>query len=485
MRNPTTIVARPIPAGGGLSLRGILHVVFRRKWLILLVFAVCAAAATTGVLYLTTPRYEAVAQILVSPGDVQLPTDGRSGGGSINPDERMARAIQLLTGRSLAEQVVEAVGAGVLYPDLSERLPDREVLRMAAVARLMHNLSVDAGGRSSIISLGFRHEDAKMAARVANLFSEQYVDRYLGVEKNPKVDAFFEDQLAARRQRLTESEQALDAFRRQHGISVSLPEERALAATELATLRSALAEARTRQAESQGQVDAMNKQLARDARIPRSFYQMKERLALLQTEENELALRFTPDHPKLRDVREQIKGLQDKLKSDAIDSPYSTATEQEQSSVGLQAELARARGELESARARQSALAARIDAARKRVESLENLDSEFNQLQTQLKADVEAHRLYLSKVQDLRMVNTRDAEKLVGIRLIEAAQAPSLPIDTKLNLKIMLGLLGSAFAAIGLAFLLQFGRARLETGEDVQRVLGLPVLGSIPELRSQ
>src|SRR5690606_14411629 len=134
-------------------------------------------------------------------------------------DERMARALQLLTGHSLAEQVVQAVGSEVLYPDLAERGYDRETAHSAAIARLVQNLSAENGGASSIVFLGFRHEDPEMAARVPNLVAELYIDRYIGVEKNPKVDAFFEEQLLVHRQRLTDSSRALEAFRVTHGIS--------------------------------------------------------------------------------------------------------------------------------------------------------------------------------------------------------------------------------------------------------------------------
>jgi len=488
MGQPLMTATRPIgrnSTSGGVSLRGILHVLFRWKWLILLVFMLIAPLASVAVLHLSKTRYEAVAQMLVSPGAVELPTDSGAPISSIGPDERMARASHLLTGRSLAEQVVDAIGPELLYPDLAARDLDPKTADMVAVARLMKNLSVDANGRASIITLGFNHENPVMAARIPNLLGELYVDRYLRVEQNPQADAFFEEQLAARRQKLTESEQALESFRSRHRISGSLTEERKLASTELAALRSSLAETNTRQAELKSQFDAIGRKMLIDARIPRSYYQIKERLATLEAEASELAISVTPQHPRLRELREQMRGLREKLKSDGVDSSYGSAKEQEEFNVNLQIELARVRGELGATEVRQAALSTRIEEARKRVESLDYVDSEFNQLQTQLKADEESHRLLLSKVQNVRMANMRDAERLVGIKIIEEARTPSLPVDSRTGIKLLVSILASAFAAVGSAFLLQFARARLETGEDIERVLGLRVLGSITELGSK
>jgi uncharacterized protein involved in exopolysaccharide biosynthesis len=482
MRQPIAVPTQSgegvLPARG-ISSRALLHVLFKRKWLIILVFVVCAPAVTAVVIHFSAPRYEAYAQLLISPGEAQLPTES---GAAVGPEERMARTLQLLTGPSLVEQVVQVVGSEVLYPDIAERGYDRETAHSAAVARLGKNLSAEGGGRSSIVFLGFQHQDPVIAARVPNLLAELYIDRYIGVEKNPKADAFFEEQLAVHRQKLTDSSSALEAFRSKYGISVSLAEERRLAFAELAASRTGLADAHSRQAELQGRIDEIGRKMTKDAVIPRSFYQIKERLAALEAEESELALRFMPEHPGLREVREQIKGLQEKLNSDGINSSYGSVKEQEELSVNLQIELSRAHGELQAALARQSTLSARVNDARARVESLENLDVELSQLQAQVKADEETHRLYLSKVQDLRMANLRDAEKLVGVRLIEQAQPPLAPLDSRMNIKIVVGLLVSALAAVGAAFLLQFTRGRIETEEDVERMLGLPVLGSIPVL---
>lgn len=56
---------------------------------------------------------------LVSPGDVQLSTDGRVPASVIRAEEGIGRAIELLAGRSLAERVVDVVGYDRLYADLA------------------------------------------------------------------------------------------------------------------------------------------------------------------------------------------------------------------------------------------------------------------------------------------------------------------------------------------------------------------------------
>src|SRR5690606_12585573 len=288
------------------------------------------------------------------------------------------------------------------------------------------------------------------------------------VERNPKVGAFLEEQLAARSRELAESERALEEFRSRHQIATSLTEERRLVAAELAALRTSLAETQTREGELKTQIQAMSAKAHQDAGIPRSYYQLRERLAALETEESELALRVTADHPRLREIREQLGGLRDRLRSSGIESAYGSAKEQEDFNVNLQTELTRVRSELEAATVRRFALSARVEEVRARLKSLEVIDGEFNRLQARVKSNEEAHRALQSRVEEARMASVRDEEKLVGIRMIEQAQPPAAPVDSRKEAKKALGILVSAFAAFGAAFALQWSRGRIETADEVE-----------------
>lgn len=465
-----------------ISARAVLHVVFRRKWLIASIFLLGSALATSVLMYVSKPSYEAVAQVLVAPAAVQLPADAHVSGPAPAPDERVARTIQLLEGRSLAEQVLDRVGLEVLYPDLAADASDPGAAREKALSRFSRNLSVGGGLRSSIISIEFTHDNPMLAAAVPNLIGKLYVDRYLKVEREPKVNEFLEEQLALRRQRRAESEQALRAFRQRNSVSASVAEEFKSASAELETLRLGLAESRAREAELRRQLGELEARLVDDARIPRSYYKLKARLSALQAEEGEMATTFSSEHPKLREVRDRIAGLQSRLDADAVRSPYGSEEEQEQFNIQAQIELSRLRGELQAARARQAALSARFGPARDRVQGLAKVDLEFGRLQAQVDANEQEYRLYLARLENLRSVSTSDEEKLVGIRVIEEARVPFVAVDTRIGQKIALGVAASAGIAFGAALLLQLAQGRVETVDQVERLLELPVLALIPEL---
>src|SRR5690606_25273927 len=151
-------------------------------------------------------------QLLISPAREQMSV--APSGGSVPPwlgfnaVEQTAWTVEMLKGRFLAERVVQAIGHGVLYPSApkenlsllelvsrlwrQDRLHDELTLQEEAIRRFLKNVDAKPAGRSSIVQVSFRHENAELAARVVRLLSEMYVERHLGVQRNAETDDFFQ-----------------------------------------------------------------------------------------------------------------------------------------------------------------------------------------------------------------------------------------------------------------------------------------------------
>ena len=106
-----------------LSLRDLAHVVFKRKSMILLFFLAVNLAVLVGT-FLATPIYQAESQILVRTGreNIYTPivTAGSSQGPvlSLNREEQINSAIEILKSPSLLEKTAESIGPKVIYSDL-------------------------------------------------------------------------------------------------------------------------------------------------------------------------------------------------------------------------------------------------------------------------------------------------------------------------------------------------------------------------------
>lgn len=487
MRTPTIVVARsaePIDVQRGFSLRALLHVLFKRKWLVLLVALACAVALQAFAWFYSAPRYQAYAQILVSPEEAMLPAERPVARGP-GADEQIARTIRLLAGRSLAEDVVRAIGPAVLYPELAERFsgdPNRRV--RAVAARVLDRLDIQPAGRSSIVSVSFVHADPVLAARVVNLLGEKYVDRHLSVQNNPRSDAFFRQQAESTLRQLEESRRALEAFRQRHELNGSFEEEHARAAAELSGIGSAVAQARSMRSALEAHTAALGASLGREVVVPETHYREKERLTELELRESELRQRFTPEHPTLREVREQIASLREALaRPPGASAPYETRSEQEQARISTQAELLRLRSEIETARAREQALAGQRAALERKLQTLRTIEAPLRVLQQRASADEQSYRVYATKVDGARVADAMAAQRLIGVRVIEPAAIPTEPLPPRFPLAPWMSLLAGLGAGIVAAFLLELAGGRLDTREQVEQALGLPVLASVLEMK--
>lgn len=68
-----------------------------------------------------------------------------------------------------------------------------------------------------------------------------------------------------------------------------------------------------------------------------------------------------------------------------------------------------------------------------------------------------------------------------NVKVIESVKMPEDPVSPNKKLNIAIGFLLGFMVSIGLAFLLEFVDNTFKTKEQVEQILGLPVVGAIPD----
>ena len=86
----------------------------------------------------------------------------------------------------------------------------------------------------------------------------------------------------------------------------------------------------------------------------------------------------------------------------------------------------------------------------------------------------------LNKIEKYRLSDDVDSQKMTRVTIIEPAQVPLKPVSPKVFLNLMLGLCLGALGGLGVAVCLHFLDDSLESVEDVENTLDVPVLISIP-----
>jgi uncharacterized protein involved in exopolysaccharide biosynthesis len=422
---------------------------------------------------------------------------------SLNREEQINSEIEILRGQTLAQKVVETLEPTTIYPNLgneglgvlrwvTQRAQAQQSLLEKAVLKLQKDLTVEGIKKSNVIEVGFKHNVPQMAATVVNSLVNLYLDHHLDVHKTPHSYKFFNEQTRILKTKLGQAEDQLEAFKASYNIS-SLAEERSLLLAKEADLRATLNRTLGQIAETENRVGQLQKQLVS---IPKTIPQGEEtghspyvintlhaRLVELELKEKELLTKYTEQSRLVQNAREEIQIVRDKLKEQEAKRYERSRSGVNVTYQRLQEELFRNQAELRALKAKGETQEVQLGEYQSKLEKLNQIEVELNDLRQQVDVDRQNYRLYLTKFEESRISDAMDTEKIANVTQIQAARAPLKPVSPKILLNLVLGLFLGAFGALGLAFFMEYLDDSLEKPEDAEKILNLPVLASIPELK--
>jgi uncharacterized protein involved in exopolysaccharide biosynthesis len=453
-----------------ISPRDYLHVVFKRKTLITLFLTV--SVATVGVASFRQKRtYEATSQILVKIGRENLydpSLAGEAGRPLITFD--LNAEVGILLSRVLAEKVVETLGPAVIYPD-----PLSAPSRDEAAEWLQQELVIEAVPDSNIINVSFGHEDPQMAARVVNTVVDLYLERHLEIHKSPQTHEFLGEQSQILDKRLKEAEEKLESFKNEHDLT-ALAEEQSLLLGQEGRLHAELNRTLSQQAEIEERFQQLRNQLAtKPETIPLdlnddTMEDLRAKLVDLEIKEHELLTKYSDESRLVQSFRNEIKMVRRKLV--------------EHRSQIIQEELLRYQTELLALRAKEESQRSHLADYRIKHEKLNRVEMELGRLEEEIAVHRQNHRLYLTKFEEARISDAMDRKKIANVSVIEPAKPPRKPESRNISRNLVLATMLGGVGGLGMALFSEYLEDKLDTDEDVEYHLNLPVLASIPQLES-
>jgi len=486
------------------SLRDLFYIVFKHK-IQILAFFFATVFVVTLMTFMSKPTYEASSQILVKVGreNVYVPTTG-----NMNPvvrvdrEEQLNSEIEILKGRSLAEEVVKSIGPKVIYKNLrvkesgiqgaTANANQQEMLVDKATLNLQKELEVKGIKKSNVIEVSFKHQNPKMAAIVVNDMVKFFLDRHLEVHKNPRSYKFFKEQSQAYKDKLRKTENRLQALKAKYDVT-SLEEEKRLYLTQEADLKNDLNQTIVQEAETKNRVIQIRQQLGITQKTisqgrevehnPYLINTFEARLVELELKERELSGKYPDQNRLVQNVREEIRIVRNKLKEQDGKRYGKTIFGPNTIYQQLQEALFRNEADLMAFSAKKATQIAQLAEFRTKIEKLNQVEMELNQIQNQLDVDQENYRLYLTKFEESRISNAMDAEKIANVSVLESAIPPLKPVSPKVRLNLALGAFLGMFGGFFLAFFMEYLDDSLDRPEDVEQSLNLPVLVSIPEFK--
>ena len=225
--------------------------------------------------------------------------------------------------------------------------------------------------------------------------------------------------------------------------------------------------------------DAVRLSTERRLKLQDDIRNLEKQIQAAETEKAELLVKYTPEYPEVKKMDERIVSL--KANRERMDREVTQIIDRDKKSVDKDAvggALVSLRSQLESKRREESQSLAAYEQEAARA----NIQGQAQTRLTTAKREIETNRNLLDtytqrqKEQELAIAAGRPD----NIKIPSNAVVNNQPVGPQRGRNILVALLMSLGAGIGLAFLLDYLDDSVKTSDDIGRHLGLPTLALIP-----
>ncbi|CAM3177564.1 Polysaccharide biosynthesis tyrosine autokinase [Sphingomonas antarctica] len=459
-----------------------LRMLIRRRWLIIGAMAVALVLGLLATL-LTTKQYTATSQIEIQrEADRVTKLDSVQRETSTNDLEFYQTQYGLLKARSLAERVardlklatdaqfietykLQAKPGVVVPPEVRER-------QLGDI--LLGSISVAPVRSSSLVAISYTSPNPVLSARISNAWGKNFIQANLERRFDSAAYArnFLEDRLATLRQKMEESERALVTYAGNQQI-VNLPattttgagqsqttSEHSIVADDLTALNNELGQATADRIKAQSRLGGGGADSPEAIGSP-SIAGLRQKRAEAAAEYAKTLVQFEPGYPAAQALNQQIKQLD-------------AAIAREEGRVG--GSIAATYRE---ASAREAALKSRVEGLKSNLLDLRRRSIQYNIYQR----DVDTNReLYDGLLQRYKEIGIAGGVGNNNISIVDPADVPQGPSKPNLFNNLALALLLGFAGGVALAFAREQMDETITDPADVKEKIGLPLLGSIPNV---
>lgn len=351
--------------------------------------------------------------------------------------------------------------------DKSELLTP-EALRADVTDNFLERLTVDGEQLSRVITIEFQSNDPALAARVPNTIAELFLEQ----KRNQRDRAirqssqWLTDQVATLQERVLDSEQKFERFRREEGLLDIRGTE--LMQQQLIKMNDQLIQVSTERAEREARLRQVQLLIDQpDGTASLAPVLASQLINSLRLQEAQIQQRLAEQLTTLRD------GHPDVIK---------TRRELEDVRATISGEVRKIvqsmRNETEIARVREANVANAVGELKAVMESQVDAEIELRAIQAEVAANQNLYEIMLNRLAAVD-IEGREPER-VGAEVISRAVMPRVPVSPKKKLAVLASLIAAMIIAALLALLMDFLIRGFKNAKQVEQATGLPVIASIP-----
>lgn len=469
----------------GLEIRRYFRVLLKHKWLITGIALPLTVIVAIAV-FKMRPVYQATTQILIEKEAPKVVKIEEVMPAEAKELDYYKTQYEILKSRSLGRMVVKELDLKK-HPEfdlkrqssggLIGRGPQDEDEAGVEESRLidiyLSKLQIRPLRDTRLANISFKAYDPKLAASVANAHAKAYIRQNMERRLSASQEAvqWLLKRIEEVRQKLEESQRAMDGYRRENNlISLDLEERENIILKNLTNFNSALTEAEREKIEK----EQLFKEVKRSTQDNRSgdslsgvitnplIQRLKEEYSLLQANYAQLLQRYGPMYPKMVETQARLKEVEERLKA-----------ESQQIAKGVEAQYRIATGRVQK-------IKSNVETLKREALQLGQKRSQYDILKRQAETNQTLHDSLLKRVKETGVV---EELKTSNISIIDPAEVPKTPVAPRKKLYIALALLIGIGGGALVAFLIEAISNTITTPEDVEKELGLPLLGAVGRIK--
>ncbi|MBA4136520.1 MAG: sugar tyrosine-protein kinase [Opitutus sp.] len=443
-----------------------------RVWYIIVVFLLVFSSAVVYT-FTRTPNFLSTASVQVFRRDPVVMQVQGVVDNEIRSAEDLNTQVKVLESLAIVQGVADRLSG------------DREALRqfMAPYAKDTDEGPVDPAGiifrnrkivpvrLSLILQVQYTHPDRFIAAKIANYFLDEYIthNSRLRIEESMKAVDELKERAEQQKTKVAEMALNLQAYRERNNL-VSLDQRKDIVTEKLKALSNNVTATGSRLKDAEvrwKQVQERREPLTGLLDLPfisgqQLITQLVQQIASQQIVLAQLRERYRDKHPKMIEAVNSLSQTERELmralttSAAMVEADYQTAVRND-----AEARSALTRQETES-----------LDLDRAAVE--------YTNLERDLRISEQLLQNTLARMKETSMTSTIETQ---NARIIDRATPASRPYSPNIPLNLALGLLGGLALGTAFAFFVAFIDDRVKSSFDIEGVIGLPLVGIIPEIK--
>jgi len=447
--------------------------VLKAHWL--QVLAVFVLTIASGVLFTSwqTSVFQATATVIIEPEpprvmniqDVAADTPRASS----SVQDYYSTQYKLLQSRAVVEAVIDQL-------NLKQRMAHVGRARDPYLA-LMNwrdgGLTIEAVKNTRLVLVKFDDPDRDLAVEIANAVAAQYVKYGLDVKQGEAqtATAWLTEQIEKLRTKSQQSSQALQSYSAKADL-LGVQDQRQITQAKLVDFNRAYLDAQNLRMAAESKWRELNR-IAKDPTTSETLssvvndpliQKLKIEASDLTIERSKLAEIYRAKHPDLLQIDAQLQQVKHRLQEE------------------IQKTMRAVETEAKIARSREETLLANMNDLRREARVLNEREAQASSLQREKET---ADDLQLTVLKRLKETGLASALTASNIRVVERATRPTSPVRPRTQLIWALSGVAGLALGVGVAFLSESLETRIRSRDEIERVLGVPVLGVVPVFRQR